>query len=91
MCFSLFTVCYPFLKTGEPNLGSCHMTQSEQKMKHTKFFLAKLPEKPSVTSQYLSKCTELKFIMVSGNKSLTWNFFKVDAGDSIKATCNLCD
>ena len=26
------------LKTGEPNLASCHMTQNEQKKKHGKFF-----------------------------------------------------
>ena len=26
------------LKTGEPNLGSCHVTQSEQKKKHGKYF-----------------------------------------------------
>ena len=26
------------LKTGEPNLSSCHVTQSEQKKKHGKYF-----------------------------------------------------
>ena len=38
-------------------MGSCHVTQSEKKKEHSKFFLAKPPEKPSATSQYSSKCT----------------------------------
>ena len=51
-----FVSFFNSLKTGEPNLGSCHMTQSEQKKETQQIFWAKLSEKPSVTSQYPSKC-----------------------------------